>query len=808
MENFKRKKPNLSLTKSPNLAKSPKIRIEDKHVVVDVSLLSDDDDDFVTPPPKLRSPNLSQQSNDSDKTVIYSVSPQTPKKTPQKTPSISSTAKISSGSKDRFFSPSKKRSVKKRTPTKIRRNLAKELTGNAGHTEDLEDVPGFDKACQGLDDKTIFFLQIVDRYLNDNSLKPLLDESAQELLRSYMLVVHPGMKLVCRLFWRKEGWYRRKQISEIVSEDKEPLDDPSLDEMVESLVRSNWLKLGCNNMTFEELAVILKAEEVKLICKDLKLKVHSKQDAIEALSSFSRRTSNISSFFTPGKASDNSHRVLKIMRAKAGSCYKLSDFARSTLNKLYVLMYLGMDYTMIREKKLELALIHDKINRESYPVDRDMKLDNASAVFENKDEFERYMVAHTINEEFLSETSSVAKSDLVKRVFIAFKAIASEEMSRYKALPTWLRRFTPAYLYIRILDSGVQELKKEKTAENYELALDILTRLIFQTAFRQHKKAGWYAEKALILHSLLHRCDEAAEVLLEGFKSNLSEEEKDLMRRRAVKIARQKTNKISEHLKTQLLEHANKDNILEKNLDADHVYKQPMENTSKGKSRFETKTSEGRIIQCVEEFAITHYISTGKFTHGEHWEGRIITTIFFLLFWDIIYSKPRGVRGIFLSHFQVYPLDLFSESFYVNRQTIIDDRLSLIEESSEMEVLKMMEDVWNKRPEHELSGINRSISWCALRGVAGCAGARALAALCRRLARDYRYAHSGFPDVTLWNVHNKEIKFVEVKSDNDHSSMKQIQWMNYLREHGIDTGFCYVGTDTTRQRCRSNKASS
>lgn len=78
------------------------------------------------------------------------------------------------------------------------------------------------------------------------------------------------------------------------------------------------------------------------------------------------------------------------MRAKAGSCYKLSDFARSTLNKLYVLMYLGMDYTMIREKKLELALIHDKINRESYPVDRDMVLDNASTVFESNDEFERY----------------------------------------------------------------------------------------------------------------------------------------------------------------------------------------------------------------------------------------------------------------------------------------------------------------------------------------------------------------------------------------------------------------------------------
>lgn len=40
------------------------------------------------------------------------------------------------------------------------------------------------------------------------------------------------------------------------------------------------------------------------------------------------------------------------------------------------------------------------------------------------------MVAHTINEEFLSETSSVAKSNLVKRVFDAYKAITSKEMTR------------------------------------------------------------------------------------------------------------------------------------------------------------------------------------------------------------------------------------------------------------------------------------------------------------------------------------------------------------------------------------------
>lgn len=50
-----------------------------------------------------------------------------------------------------------------------------------------------------------------------------------------------------------------------------------------------------------------------------------------------------------------------------------------------------------------------------------------------------------------------------------------------------------------------------------------------------------------------------------------------------------------------------------------------------------------------------------------------------------------------------------------------------------------------------------------------------------------------------------QIKFVEVKTDTDKPSMKQIQWMHYLRDHGADTEFCYLGADTMRQRCRTVK---
>lgn len=77
------------------------------------------------------------------------------------------------------------------------------------------------------------------------------------------------------------------------------------------------------------------------------------------------------------------------MNKKTPPRYKLSDLARSTLYKLYLIMYLGIDFNLIRDRKLEFMLLCDKILRETYPVNKDMVLDNASIVFRDKDDFER-----------------------------------------------------------------------------------------------------------------------------------------------------------------------------------------------------------------------------------------------------------------------------------------------------------------------------------------------------------------------------------------------------------------------------------
>lgn len=72
----------------------------------------------------------------------------------------------------------------------------------------------------------------------------------------------------------------------------------------------------------------------------------------------------------------------------------------------------------------------------------------------------------------------------------------------------WLLRFTPPYVYVKVLEEGIQYLKKDKVNENLDLAVKILTLLIKQNTFRQHKKAGWFSEKALIVDKLLLWPDE------------------------------------------------------------------------------------------------------------------------------------------------------------------------------------------------------------------------------------------------------------------------------------------------------------
>lgn len=61
-------------------------------------------------------------------------------------------------------------------------------------------------------------------------------ETSQEMLGRCFQLAKPGIRLVCRLYWRQPGWYRREQLVQISGDKKKAIDDTTFQEMMNSLI--------------------------------------------------------------------------------------------------------------------------------------------------------------------------------------------------------------------------------------------------------------------------------------------------------------------------------------------------------------------------------------------------------------------------------------------------------------------------------------------------------------------------------------------------------------------------------------------
>lgn len=77
-----------------------------------------------------------------------------------------------------------------------------------------------------------------------------------------------------------------------------------------------------------------------------------------------------------------------------------------------------------------------------------------------------------------------------------------------------------------------------------------------------------------------------------------------------------------------------------------------------------------------------------------HCETRILTTIFGLLFWDIIFAD---VPGAFETRYQTAPLDLLYDSFYRARKKIIDKRLQELKDGKGREILQKHDETYRDK---------------------------------------------------------------------------------------------------------------
>ncbi|KAL0946548.1 hypothetical protein HGRIS_012753 [Hohenbuehelia grisea] len=219
----------------------------------------------------------------------------------------------------------------------------------------------------------------------------------------------------------------------------------------------------------------------------------------------------------------------------------------------------------------------------------------------------------------------------------------------------------------------------------------------------------------------------------------------------------------------------------------------------KGKSLWQGTEGNDNVVN-VEMRALQEYQAHGF--KGFHSETSILTTLFGLLFWDIIFAN---IPGAFETPYQTAPLDLGDEIFYYARKDLIEVRL------------KEIRNGWAKSivEKHDTAHREKA-TWCVgvrwdfcerddLLEITECLGGETLAVICRLFCESYNERSSGVPDLVVWNAEDKICKFVEVKGPGDTERENQKLWMNCLLNAGTEVEVCRVHEPGKKPVTKSGK---
>ena len=96
----------------------------------------------------------------------------------------------------------------------------------------------------------------------------------------------------------------------------------------------------------------------------------------------------------------------------------------------------------------------------------------------------------------------------------------------------------------------------------------------------------------------------------------------------------------------------------------------------------------------VEKSALAYYDLKRNYI-GLHTENDAFPMIYNVLFWDIIYYDK--VKQVFQSPYQAFPLDLFSNDFYIKRKSLIHERINQINAFSNNEITNEIKSVFKRK---------------------------------------------------------------------------------------------------------------
>lgn len=613
--------------------------------------------------------------------------------------------------------------------------------------------------------------------------------------------------------------------------------------------------------TLDEASSLLRLDELKALAKDAKVQGKNKRELLAALRRTSKkqtglghvglkrsdtesprqsrtsRQSSLSGAVTPeaeepeeGNLSDlsdnanrDAHFTRKIM-SETGSCIRLSAPTRKLFERVHLVFYRSTNWT---EKSLT-TIILAKIARRNFP---DYIVSRSANIFASRSlllEYEASIRTQFRIDNILEFNGRPAEKDyqeivdVFEEIYPRWQTLVEEEQRKedivyHSGEGSYLRRLSPAWVYTRIIHKAMYVIARRK---QHQLEYDVTSALLRQRLFHHSRRGAWYQRKALLeehymaaLSPTEKRSEEqqkkhwkriALQTCEVGLQDNLIHiiHHYDLQKR-VTKL--EKSLNIPKRLQHDFT-HVRLTKPLEVTLQGTQILRPPplnRRNSSPGPHRRGGKTiwldpREGG--ECsVEAMCLSHYRNQGW--KGFHSEGGIVRTLFAYLFYDVLFTY---VPNVFQTQYQTCPLDLHTDAFYPSRISEINARLNEISNSDAESIIRR---VYTEHHERRtcVVGLDWTYDVNDLYEIARCFDGEALATVCKVMAQEYGQRGGGVPDLFLWKLADEEgnkgeVKFVEVKSENDRLSDTQRLWIHVLSGAGVKVELCAAVAEEVIQK--------
>ncbi|TYJ52262.1 hypothetical protein B9479_007136 [Cryptococcus floricola] len=395
--------------------------------------------------------------------------------------------------------------------------------------------------------------------------------------------------------------------------------------------------------------------------------------------------------------------------------------------------------------------------------------------------------------------------DVWKGMVAAEESGPGDEVGREKNLVG--DRFQTAHVLTRIVYKGAEALG---VLHEYDTECMILKALIAQRRWRRGKRGAWYDRLALVLMNHYNttpkekeaKLREATQVCIDA----LLDEDTHIIYRPA--LSRRLTrleNKLNLPADERHISYASLLKCETRDLNAVRLPENrgqvriPRTYSGGVKSENGESSGETRLVGKslwmgkdgevgVEEWVLEWWEKKGY--KGYHSESSILTTLFTLLLWPVLFHP---LPGAFETSYQTAPLDLGEDTFLPSRSALLEARLALIASSSKKAVELLLEADDRERERATWAvGVNWEYGKEDLVEILQCLGGRGVSGVCRMLAEEYRHRASGVPDLIVWNAETKDARFVEVKGPGDSLSETQKIWIDVLLSLGIQVEVCRV----------------